>query len=418
MTNVLDPEETPMNELDAETLLEWEVLENLPDGRSEVAIREFRVHELRGSFPKVDTYASVNVDLLTQGDTKPFYLVLPIARTGEISQNRLSYDKELVEAIAEQLQGLGGIRGHIPTDQAATAFPVEDVDWVGHKMVGDTLFAKGYIPPGETREYVRRLMARNGKLSTSIFGKGIVGESSNGGTRLLNFSLEQVDLAPAKKASLQLGGEFAIVTEMKVEHQERTETMTVTKDMLAGLSAAELHALLDDSQSEQIAQMVASKQNKRIVAAELVSGAGVVPIAEFEAVKANETKLLREKDALTEEVGRYRVAEFKAGLEGVVDAQFAHWQNLDQLSDAQKLQFNAVKAQLRGRVVSELGSSQDLALAAVKADAVMKSDEFRPVVEMMMTAFAGGSALGGNNRDAAKEAEIARDIERGKGWTK
>jgi hypothetical protein len=398
----VEPDETPISALNANVVQEWKTLENLSDGNKRVAVREIRIHEMSGKYPTVDTYPSVDTGLLTQGDANPFYLVLPIARSGETSSNHLDYDEALVESVAEQLQGLGGIRGHIPEDQASTAFPIEDVDWVGHLRQGNTLWAKGYIPPGETREYIRRIKARNGKLSTSIYGTGLVGETSKGGRRLIDFSLQQVDLAPAKKASLKLGGDFAIVSEMTNGEQ----TMPITKEVLAELSVSDLYDLLDEGMADQIAQMYAKKKNKKVVAAEMV--ADPERVAEFDTVTTERDRLLRENRKQAERIAEFELVEFEAGLQGVIDGAFAGWQNLDKLNAKQQQQFNSVKAQLQSRVIAELDGRQDIALAKAKRDAVMESDEFRPVVEMMRDAFTGGSVIAGGEGNNARKSLYER----------
>lgn len=371
--------------------------------------------EFKGQAPDVPIAPGVDIDALTSGVNDPVFVTLKIAQIGRKSKNGILYDEALVKEIVEQInrKRSGGIFGHIPASERDSAFPLPDGLWVGATLTGDTAWGKAYVRNLAAAEYVRHLKAVGGGLGTSIYGLGIPEKVSEGVRRLKNFVLESLDFAPPERASLDMGGEFALSSEMT----NGETTMTVTKEALAQLPVSELYDLLDESTVDQVAQMYAKKKNKKVVAAELVvSGETGVPVAEFEAIKARETKLLREKDDLTEEVARYRVAEFNAGLAGVVDGAFATWQNLDKLNDAQKLQFNAVKAQLRGRLVAELSGKQDLALAKAKADAIMTSDEFRPVVEMMMTAFAGGNALAGGSREQSREAAYASAEARAKEW--
>ena len=138
-----------------------------------ISVREASsITKFAGDYPNISYYPGVNADLLTEGDDNPMFITMRIAEVGRVSANGLLYDQDLVAAIAEQLQGLGGIQGHIPAGEEASTFKVDAIDWVGHALVEGVLWAKGYIPPGDTREYVRRIRARAGSLGTSIFGYG------------------------------------------------------------------------------------------------------------------------------------------------------------------------------------------------------------------------------------------------------
>jgi len=185
---------------------------------SRIILREFKTHTMRGDFPDVPLYAHVDKDLLYKGDDDPLHIVLEISRIGEMSQSGMLHDAALVTELEKQLPGLGGMRGHLKQDERDTAFPLEDIDWVGHQRVGDSLWAKGYIPPGQTRDYVRRVKARNGKLATSIYGPADARKWIEKGKTWtpVGFRLEQVDLAPARRASLDLGGAFTL-TQMNDE---------------------------------------------------------------------------------------------------------------------------------------------------------------------------------------------------------
>lgn len=191
-----------------------------------IVISETQLQPLKGQFPDVPTYPHVDTVLLYQGDeANPFHVTLPIAEIGRVSDNGLEYDEELVTAIAEQMSnGAGGIRGHIPDDQLSTAYPVDDVHWIGHQLIGQTLWAKGYIPPGQTREDIRMKKARGGNIATSIFGDAVkefvVAEASKSRSRTWKarqFQLEQIDLAPTKRAALKNRTGFVITREMEGE---------------------------------------------------------------------------------------------------------------------------------------------------------------------------------------------------------
>lgn len=202
-------------------------------------VQDAIVHEIKGVLtPNGDTnwnafgdtiplYPGVDRALLEEGDPKPFYLTLDILQLNAVSENGLLYDEALVTAIEQQLPGMGGIQGHIPESEWSTSFPVDAVDWVGHVRIETKTYAKCYIPPGNTREFVRRVLARGGKLRTSISGMGIpqIIDENMGIYRMLDFELDSLDLAPATKAALRKyqSGEIVVTTEMMTPKEEVKE---------------------------------------------------------------------------------------------------------------------------------------------------------------------------------------------------
>ncbi|MBL8162465.1 MAG: hypothetical protein JNJ61_10805 [Anaerolineae bacterium] len=190
----------------------------------QTTIRETKMHWLKGKFPSVDTYPHINTDLLYENDASPFHITLAVAEVGATSHNGLIYDQELVDSIAKQLsEGAEGLRGH-PSETEATGFPVADVFWIGHVQESGVLWAKGYIPPGERREDVRRRMATNSAVGTSIYGTATKTPVSEAGKKrsnrwyAKNFVLEQIDLLHGRKASLPVGRKYgAMIT---AEHRQ------------------------------------------------------------------------------------------------------------------------------------------------------------------------------------------------------
>ena len=202
------------------------------------------LHEFKGGFPDVPTYSHVDVSLLHKNDPEPFYVVLPVARVGEVSANGLIYDEELVSEIEAQLPGLGGIRGH---NFDHTQFPVEAHDVVGHVREGDTLWVKLYVPPGEGREDMRRRKARGGKVGTSILGKFAkrIAEA-NGQWRVRGLKLESLDLGPITRTALDLGGAFAVVSELETDPKMEDGEMDRAQ-VIAELTPGDLPQALRDA---------------------------------------------------------------------------------------------------------------------------------------------------------------------------
>lgn len=200
-------------------------------------IQELKLHTFRGPIPEVSTYETVDVALLEQGDDDPMYVTLAVMKVDEVSDNGLLYDEALVASVERQLEGSGGIRGHL-SFMNEFDYPVEAVHWVGHLRDDDGVtWAKGYIPPGETREDVRRKKATNGRIGTSIYGYAaelIEDEDRDGVYRLEDFDLITLDLTPGKRASLKMGqwsgfritAEMATETEMGVEEDNSMEPET------------------------------------------------------------------------------------------------------------------------------------------------------------------------------------------------
>lgn len=367
------------------------------NGGRKVTVREIRVHQFAGkNYPAIENYPAVDMAMLTEGDDKPFYVVLPIAESGRVSGNSLAYDGALVSTIAEQLSGLGGIRGHIPDDQRSTYFPVEDVDWIGHKLVGETLYAKGYIPPGETRDYVRRLKARNGKLSTSIYGEGVLMEQKDGTRRLSSLNLEAVDLAPAARAALKIGnGSFSTVYEMNRNTGAKTMEKSELKSAFNGMGYDDILDTLGEDFIAQLTRQHLVKNNRTSVTSEMLS-----QISELDKSKTQITELQtrnsaleRDMNAANSRIAEYERVEFEAGLEGIVKELISPKGEETRPEFAQM--GNALRAQLKSQVNVSLNGKRDLAMANAVAQQIAESDSFRPLLTMRISQMSGGNAIAG-----------------------
>jgi hypothetical protein len=196
------------------------------------------VAQFRGHFPQVPTYPDVDVEALHEGDDDPFYVTLPVSRVGAVSRGarRIRHDEALLTAIAEQLPNVIGGRGHLsPADKG---FPLAEVVWVGHQREGATLWAKGYIPPGNGRDDIKRRRAARKGLSTSIYGDGVHHYHEDTGDYTLNpFKMKYLDLGPPHATALDLGGQF------EVTRQFTEESAMDRNDVIASLTVADLDAL-------------------------------------------------------------------------------------------------------------------------------------------------------------------------------
>lgn len=330
-------------------------------------LREYLVSEFKGDFPQIPNDPRVDMGSLTAGDDKPFFVTLPVARVGETSANGLVYDEELVRAIETQVIGRGGIMGHLKPEERATAFPVEDVDWVGVQRVGDTTWAKGYIPPGNARQFVHRLIARGGKLATSIYGPMEREPLKDGRWRARNFRLEQLDLAPPDRAALKLGGAVGVTAE--IEQPEQEADMPTKEEILAELTVKELPAPLRET----------------IIAEYQAQARTGERIAELEQSVSDRDTVIAE---MRTQIDKQKSREFDAALTGIV----SEFVTLEASDEEGKKRVDALRRMFRGQLVAELGDERDPAKAQAAAKRIWEQ-EFQVIAETVRDALAGPSAV-------------------------
>jgi hypothetical protein len=401
-------------------------------------ITETQIHALRGEFPVVPTYPTVDVDMLQQdngvADEHPFYITLPISEIGRVSGNGLVHDEALQQDIIKGMeQGVGGIRGHIPLGQESTAFPVDAVHWVGHQRVGETLWAKGYIPPGSTREDTKRKIARGSSIGTSIYGSAVretVQTKKQGKTwRAKNFELEGIDLAPARRAALRFEQGVSITSEMSYGEGEMPEVTAVTvADVPANVREQIIResdlavkvgrvAELEQANGELTAQVAELATYKSIVAeirTTLGASADIpVLVAEYYAAVSKLTQMLGVQETASISVRveemQQQVAEFrqKAFL-GAVDNKIADLTNWAPRSDDGKKKVEAFRSNLRRAMLSEMGNGQDTEKVAEVA-AKLWDGEFQVLAETVVTALGGPGALVGAKPPVVPEGSKVTD---------
>jgi len=343
-------------------------------------VRDYIVGEFRGNYPTIAPDPKVDLSALTSGDDAPFFVTLPVGEVGKVSSNGLHYDDALVKAIQEQVVGRGGIMGHIKTEERDTAFPIEDVDWVGVARQGGILWGKGYIPPGAAREYIRRLKARGGQLATSIYGPYEEKETLPDGTyHIRGLRLESLDLAPADRAALKLGGQFAITAQMEQQETDLEDTMSLTKEqVLAELTVEDIPEALRDQIIEGVkASATAEKQ-----------------LAELKQQIADKDAII---GTLQDQLKAKQAAEFEASLDAKV-AELVNWQVE---GDEAKGKVAAFRRTVRTNILSELGEERDAEKLEEAAKVVWEG--IKPLAEMIRDALAGPPArVSGKVRDRHK----------------
>lgn len=340
---------------------------------AELVLSEFRQHEFKGQYPDVPTYEHVDIDLLTKGDDAPFYVTLPIARVGETSANGLVYDEELVSEIEAQLPGAGGIRGH---NFDKTRFPTETHDVVGHTRVGETLWAKIYVPPGQDREELRRRKARGGKIGTSIFGPYDKREPLGGGKwRARGLKLESLDFGPITRTALNLGGAFAVVSEY--EDDETTGEDAMDRDtIIAELTVNDIPQTLRDT----IIAEYARQQEEAGTVAELT---------------AERDDLKHVVAELTGKVNEYARRDFVHTLDGQI---------------AEMVKVDVLRPVVKRAVLTELGDNMDAEKAGQVLAEYLDTDEYKQLAQAMAAELSGPRAIvPGKGNDADWRDEFVKN---------
>lgn len=248
------------------------------------------IWELRGDYPQdIPTFPGVDVTELTAGDDDPMFLTLPIGKANAKSDNGRYYDEEWLQELERQVveNRPVGIMGHIRAEDVATEFPPEAIHWVGVRRIGEMLWGKGYVPPGEARERVRRYKATNKKLATSIFAKARgVWDGTVGALRMVaeTLQLHQIDIGPADRVGIpSLAAVPRITAEMMQPENETEQETDMDKMQVIREMTVEDARLLPDPVREAILADVDEPAEVAIVA-ELRSELGLDEKADLPAV--------------------------------------------------------------------------------------------------------------------------------------
>jgi hypothetical protein len=202
------------------------------------------ISELRGAYPNVPIAADIDYTALITGDSEPVFLTIPIGKANVTSGNQRHYDEAWLQELERQTLAIKpiGLMGHLSDAQRATEFPPEAIHWVGAVREQDTLWGKGYVPPGPVRDRIRRYKAQGKALATSIdgFADGVWDEAL-GAYRMKadTLKLAQIDLAPADRAGIPaLARVPALTKEMQdvpptTNKEKVVDKVTVIKEMTA-----------------------------------------------------------------------------------------------------------------------------------------------------------------------------------------
>jgi hypothetical protein len=374
-------------------------------------------------------------------DNDPVYVIRPVAQIGRVSNNGMLYDEELVQEIERQLPQMGGVRGHVPPEQRQYAFPRDAVHWVGAMRRGDTLYAKGYIPPGEDRRDIQSKHALKRRIGTSIYGQGVREEVREGGTpgvwRLRSPKLESLDLAPAARASLEMGNEMKLVREMTDEEPEETQVMEITAqtrqaviaEMVAGeqpMPPAVRQKVIAELSADDLPESLAAEMRRYAsVVGEIRTTIDSDSDMSDEQVVAMVAEMQRTLQTVADSLGTdranvaVRVEEMRAHMETMRVAQFN--QIVDdvvaemtpyQVGDEHAQHLSNIRAMLRGQITATLGST-DATPEQVKDAATAAVDNgFNTVLEMFVKTVGGPAAPDVDTRRPGERGERQHDLTR------
>lgn len=328
-------------------------------------VREYVTGAFRGDFPDVPVAAGVDLDAIRQRDDDAMFVTLPIAEIGAVSNNGLLYDDSLVATIAEQINTNrpGGIFGHIAEGERNTRFELPAGLWVGALRVGNTLWAKAYIPPGAARDYVRNLKAVGGQIATSIYGKGTFEKVREGVNRLKNFALESLDFAPPARAALGYGAIPHVTSEMSQEQEAEMPDIIKTVEELAKAKVKPISGW-NPGQQEQV--------DEASTVAELTAKAN-----------AQQTVIAE----LQQQLEGMRVERINSLIASQV-AELTDWQVA---TDDGKAKLAKLRELLTSQIVTRMGS--DLKAERVAEMATAAWDDIKPIAEMVRDALAGPAAV-------------------------
>lgn len=381
-----------------------------------VPVAETSIHRFKGEFPVVETYPHVDVALLEEDDPKPCYITLPVAEIGRVSANGLLYDEVLVTRIAEQLgQGTGGIRGHIPDDAVATAFPVNAIHWVGHVLKENTLWAKGYVPPGENRNDIRKKIACGGSIGTSIYGtaiKELTQSPPNARMQVWkarDFQLDQIDLAPAKRAALSNRFGVTLTAEMTNEETMPTDTVTLA-DVPQTVREQIIKQYETEGKAERVAELEQANANLQSQVTELATYKSIVAEIRANIGKDTDTvQIVTEYHTMATKLAELlgvpytnitvRIEEMHEQLAEMatkaftheVDDQIAKLTNWNATSAGAKAKVAAFRNTMKRAVLAEIGAERVVARVAEVAQKLW-DEEFQLLGQSIVRELGGPSA--------------------------
>lgn len=327
------------------------------------------VTEFVTGFPDIAVPLDVDIATLEAGDGAPFFVTLPIIpEVGTVSANGLLYDDDLAASIEEQINSKrpGANFGHLPETEREVAFPHPKAFWVAALRVGQTLWAKCYVPAGEAREHLRNLRAVGGKIATSIFGRGDFEKVRKGVQRLVNFELETVDFAPPERSALGYAAPVIVTAEMDNEQSD-----SEGDNEMADVIEVTLAAVPEPVRQQIIAEYEQNSERTRQVS---------------ELTEARDSAVA-ELTTLRGQVREMAVVEMRRTIKSRV-AEYTDWPIQNESAKAEVEAFRRTVCEF---VEGILGENPDIAKADATVDTAWA--RMKPVAEYLRDKLAGPPAV-------------------------
>jgi hypothetical protein len=345
------------------------------------------VTELRGSYPNVPIAPDVDYAGLIAGDSEPQFLTIPIGKANVTSGNKRHYDATWLQELYQQTLAIKpvGIMGHLSEAERSHAFPPEAIHWVGAVLDGDTLWGKGYIPPGEARDRIRRYKAQGKSIATSIdaHANGVWDESL-GAYRMdaKTLKLAQIDIAPADRAGIAaLARVPVLTTEMQQDEPpaivagENEETDTVDKLQVINEMTADDARLLPEPVRAAVLATVQTPPEVATVAS-IRETLGLAPtadvaaaITEMRRVQAEQAKqavATRITELLTAEEGGIKQEKVRPVVRELVEARNPQTPAEAETAYKAVIEMASVKELLQAQLVETMGPKQRTPVAGKK----------------------------------------------------
>lgn len=333
------------------------------------------IAELRGAYPNVPIAADVDYTALIAGDTEPVFLTIPIGKANVTSGNKRHYDDAWLQELERQTLATKpiGLMGHLSDIQRATEFPPEAIHWVGAVREQDTLWGKGYIPPGPVRDRIRRYKAQGKAIATSIdaFAEGSWDERL-GAYRMKasTLKLAQIDIAPADRAGIPaLATVPVLTTEMAApvvdsnEQEKTVDKLTVINEMTADDAR-----LLPEPVRRAVIATVATPPEVAVVATiRETLGLGEQADVAGAIAELRQAQLTAAKTAVTNRITELVTAGIKLSTVRPLVTELITARNPQTVQQAEAayqavVDLDSVKALLQARVVETMGPAQRVPL--------------------------------------------------------
>lgn len=337
------------------------------------------ISELRGGFPDVPIASDVDYASLIAGDDSPVFLTMPIGKAGATSGNNRHYDEAWLQEFERQTLEIKpvGLMGHLNEQQRATEFPPEAIHWVGALRQGDTLWGKGYVPPGDARRRIQRYKAQGKKIATSIdaFCDG-VWDDKLAAYRMKpeTLRLAQIDIAPADRAGIPALAALPHITSEMSDNQpaqsgQEQTSMSDKLQLIRELTAEDARLLPKPVRDAVIGEIRPAPEVAQVAAIRETLGldANADPVAvitEMRRVQADQAKT-----AVTNKITELIVNGVKVETMRPLVTELVNARNPQTIQDVEAaynavIASDAVKTMLAAHVQTTMGPPQTLPVAS------------------------------------------------------